>query len=83
LQRQFTLLPWCCGKKPHFLFYYYFDFDFLILMVGGQGLLNFLNSTQLRPKYNLRQGGVLAQHVGRYSCRQEVAGLTPDRGAAA
>ena len=20
LQRQFTLLPWCCGKKPHFLF---------------------------------------------------------------
>jgi len=20
LQRQFTLLLWCCGKKPHFLF---------------------------------------------------------------
>jgi len=20
LQRQFTLLPWCCGNKPHFLF---------------------------------------------------------------
>ena len=20
LQRQFTLLPWCCGQKPHFLF---------------------------------------------------------------
>jgi len=20
LQRQFNLLPWCCGKKPHFLF---------------------------------------------------------------
>jgi len=20
LQRQFTLLPWCCRKKPHFLF---------------------------------------------------------------
>jgi len=20
LQRKFTLLPWCCGKKPHFLF---------------------------------------------------------------
>ena len=20
LQQQFTLLPWCCGKKPHFLF---------------------------------------------------------------
>jgi len=19
LQRQFTVLPWCCGKKPHFL----------------------------------------------------------------
>ena len=56
---------------------------FLILMVAGQGLLNFLNSTQLRPDHNLRQGGVLAQHVGRYSCRQEVAGLTPDRGAAA
>ena len=20
MQRQFTLLPWCCGKKPHFIF---------------------------------------------------------------
>jgi len=26
LQRQFTLLPWCCGKKPHFhlILLYYF-----------------------------------------------------------
>jgi len=31
LQQQFTLLPWCCGKKLHFLFAQPWKGDIIII----------------------------------------------------
>jgi len=52
LQRHFTLWPWCCGKKPHFLFaeplksdYYYYYYLPPVVKIHG------VKNKRLNQKY--------------------------------